>query len=64
MERKTNTPPVVHQKRRREMDASDFKRKQLQAIERRKKMKRWSFITLLILALVMFAAVILAYFTD
>ncbi len=59
-----NTPPSVHQKRRKEMDASDFKRKQLRAIERRKKLKRWSFTGLLILALAMFVAVVMAYFAD
>ncbi len=46
------------------MDASDFKRKQLRAIERRKKLKRWSFTGLLILAFAMFVAVIMAYFAD
>ncbi len=64
MERKMNTPPYVHRKRRNEMDASDFKRKQLRAIERRKQMKRLSLIALCILALIMFVAVVMTYLTD
>ncbi len=64
MERKMNTPPYVNRKRRNEMDASDFKRKQLRAIERRKQMKRLSFVALCILALIMFVAVVMTYLTD
>lgn len=64
MERKMNTPPVTHQRRRRDMDASDFKRKQLRAIKRRKQMKRLSLVALSVLAVLMFVAVVVAYFTD
>ncbi len=64
MKRKMNTPPYVNRKRRKEMDASDFKRKQLRAIERRKQMKRLSLIALCILALIMFVAVVMTYLTD
>lgn len=42
-------------------DASEFKRQSMNAIRRRKMLKRVTFITLLTIALLMGAAVVLAY---
>ncbi len=48
-------------KMRRSDDASEFKRQSMNAIRRRKMLKRVTFITLLTIALLMGAAVVLAY---
>ncbi len=46
------------------MDASEFKRRQLGAIEKRKRLKRLLFATLSCIALVMFMAVVAVYLLD
>lgn len=56
--------PPLHRHRRKEMDASEFKRRQLRAIERRKRLKRLLFVTLFCIALVMFMAVVAVYLLD
>ncbi len=48
-------------KMRKSDDASEFKRQSMNAIRRRKMLKRVTFITLLTIALLMGAAVVLAY---
>lgn len=49
---------------RKEDDASAFKRRSLNAIQRRRKLKRITFIALVIIALIMMMAVIAAYMLD
>lgn len=45
-------------------DASEFKRQSLKAMRRRKHIKKYSFITLIIIALIMAVACVLAYIID
>lgn len=45
-------------------DASEFKRQSLRAIKRRRYMKKYSFVALAMLALLMFASVVFAYVID
>lgn len=47
-----------------EDEASVFKRQSLNAIKRRRYIKKYTFITLIIIALLMFAAVVFAYIID
>ena len=49
---------------RKDMDASDFKRRQLRAIEKRKRLKQLLLATLSCIALAMVVAVIAAYLLD
>lgn len=44
-----------------EDDATRFKRKSLLSIERRKKLKKWSFVALCTIAVIMGILVVLAY---
>lgn len=52
---------IMEGKTRKSDDASEFKRQSMNAIRRRKMLKRVTFITLLTIALLMGAAVVLAY---
>lgn len=49
---------------RKEDDASVFKRRSLNAIKRRRRLKRLAFVTMIIIALLMMIAVIMAYMFD
>lgn len=51
-------------RRKKEDDASVFKRKSLNAIARRKKLKKLAFTAMIIIAMVMLIAVIAAYMLD
>ena len=61
---KTIFTPPTHRHKRKDMDASDFKRRQLRAIEKRKRLKQLLLATLSCIALVMVVAVIAAYLLD
>lgn len=64
MEKARKFTPPLHRRKRKDMDASEFKRRQLRAIEKRKSLKRLLFATLFGIAMVMFLAVIAAYLID
>ena len=55
----------MKRKHNKHMDgAAMFKYKSLSAIERRKKIKKFSFVGLTILAIIMFIAVLVVYFVN
>ena len=53
-----------HRRKRHTDGASEYKRRNLSAIERRKKMARITYLLLCIMAAVLFLAVVVLYFFD
>lgn len=63
--RTSNFPPHPKIDRRKQMmDASEFKHQQLNAIERRKKIKRFLFVSLSVIAVLLLVAVAFVYVAD